>query len=252
MPVAHLPGVETYYEERGAGDPLVMLHPGGGGVDARALSAMVEALAGSYHVYVPERRAHGRTPDVEGAITFAAMAAETIAFIEQVVASPVRLFGYSDGAIVALHTTLERPDLVRRLAFVAGVFDVEGWHDGVLDGEPPAFLRASYGELSPDGIEHYDVVVAKLAEMHAREPRVTPDQLGGIACPTLVMLADDDQVRLEHAVEMYGCIADAELCVVPGTSHGLLNEKSSLCARLLADFLAGEPVRTLDPIRRRA
>jgi pimeloyl-ACP methyl ester carboxylesterase len=251
MPVVQLPEVEAYYEEHGTGDPLVMLHPGGAGVDARALTAIVEALAGTYHVYIPERRAHGRTPDVEGPITFRAMAAETVAFIEQVVTSPVRLLGYSDGAIVALHTVLQRPDLIQRLAFVAGVYDLDGWYDGVLDGEPPAFLRASYSELSPDGIGHYEAVVAKLAAMHAREPRLTNAQLHALVCPTLVMLGDDDQVRVEHAVEMYGSLSDAELCVVPGTSHGLLNEKPDLCARLLADFLAGDPVRTLDPIRRR-
>ncbi len=252
MPFLQLPEVETYYEEHGEGEPLVMLHPGGGGVDARALSGIVNALAPAYRVYVPERRAHGRTADVVGPVTFAAMAEETIAFVEQVVKAPVRLLGYSDGAIVALETVLRRPELVQRLAFVAGVFDRDGWYDGVLDGEPPEFLRASYGELSPDGIEHYDAVVAKLAEMHEREPRITREELRAIACPTLVMLGDDDQVRLEHAVEMYRAIPDSELCVVPGTSHGLLNEKRELCARLIADFLAGDPVSTLAPIRRRA
>lgn len=250
MPIADLPAVASYYEERGTGDPLVMLHPGGGGVDARALAATVEALAPTFHVYTPERRAHGRTPDVDGPITFEAMAGDTVAFIEQVVGSPVRLLGDSDGAIVALHTALQRPDLVERLAFVAGVFHHDGWYDGVLDGEPPAFLRASYGELSPDGIEHYEVVVSKLAEMHERDPRLTAEQLDRLTCRTLVMLGDDDEVRLEHAVEMYRGIADAELCVVPGTSHGLLNEKPDLCTAMVAEFLTGEPLPTLAPIRR--
>ena len=39
------------------------------------------------------------------------------------------------------------------------------------------------------------------------------------------MVGDDDEVRLEHAVAMYRAIGDAELMVVPGTSHGLLVEK---------------------------
>ena len=42
-----------------------------------------------------------------------------------------------------------------------------------------------------------------------------------------------------------------ELAVVPGTSHGLLVEKPELCDRIILDFLEGEAVATLAPIRRR-
>jgi hypothetical protein len=45
-------------------------------------------------------------------------------------------------------------------------------------------------------------MVAKLAAMHAREPALTPADLSKITCRTLVMVADDDEVRLEHALEM--------------------------------------------------
>jgi len=33
-----LDGLRTWYEELGDGDPLVLLHPGGAGVDARAFA----------------------------------------------------------------------------------------------------------------------------------------------------------------------------------------------------------------------
>ena len=145
---------------------------------------------------------------------------------------------------------LRRPDLVRRLVFVAGVSHRDGWVDGVLDGEPPEFLRASYAELSPDGPDHYEVVVEKLASMHAREPVYTPRELQAIGCRTLVMVADDDEVRLEHAVEMYRSLPDAELAVVPGTSHGLLVEKPDVCNLLVTEFLTKDPVPTFAPIRR--
>src|SRR5581483_1978325 len=90
--------------------------------------------------------------------------------------------------------------------------------EGVLDAEPPSFLKQSYAELSPDGIDHYDVVVAKLAAMHAREPALLPGDLDKLACRCLIMVADDDEVRLEHAITMYRSVRDAELAVVPGTS----------------------------------
>jgi pimeloyl-ACP methyl ester carboxylesterase len=241
-----------WYDERGQGEPFVLLHPGGAGVDSRALTPALDALAPLFHVYAPEQRGHGRTPDVAGPISYELMARDTIAFIETVIRRPVYLLGYSDGAVVALTIALRRPDLVRRLVFIAGIFHHHGWADGVLDGDPPDFLKESYGELSPDGIDHYDVIVTKLAAMHAHEPTFSSDDLGKLACRTLVMVADDDEVLLEHAVTMYRSVPNAELAVVPGTSHGLLHEKPELCNQLISEFITRDPVQTLAPIRRAA
>ena len=252
MPTAELPTVRMWYDERGHGEPCVMLHPGGAGVDSRALDPTVDALAQVFRVYTPEQRGHGRTPDVAGPTSYELMAADTIAFIDTVIGGPVYLFGCSDGAVVALTVALRRPDLVRRLVLAAGVFHHDSWAAGVLDAEPPEFLKQSYGELSPDGIGHYGVMVAKLAAMHAREPALTPADLHAVTSRTLVMVADDDEVRLEHAIEAYRSLPDAELAVVPGTSHGLLVEKPGLCNLIITEFLTKEPAETFAPIRRAA
>src|SRR5581483_5518387 len=100
----------------------------------------------------------------------------------------------------ALSVALRRPDLVRRLVTAAGIFHHDGWHDGVLDAEPAEFLRTSYAELSPDGDGHYPIVASKLATMHAEQPTFTEEDLRQVQCRTLVMVADDDEVRLEHAI----------------------------------------------------
>ena len=250
MPIAELSSVPLWYDDRGRGDPLVLLHPGGAGVDSRALAPNLEALSRLFRTYAPEQRAHGHTPDVGGPISYDVMAGDTIAFIDLVVGRPVYLFGCSDGAVVALTVALHRPDLVRRLVLAAGVFHHDGWEEGVLAGEPPEFLRHSYAEVSPDGAGHYDAVVAKLAAMHESEPTLTPADLGKVTCRTLVMIGDDDEVRLEHAAQMYRSLPQGELAVVPGTSHGLLVEKPDLCNLLIADFLTKDPVETFAPIRR--
>jgi pimeloyl-ACP methyl ester carboxylesterase len=57
-------------------------------------------------------------------------------------------------------------------------------------------------------------------------------------------------VTFEHTVALYRGLPNAELAVVPGTSHGLLVEKPSLCTTILVEFLTTEPVPTLAPIRR--
>src|SRR5215208_2009313 len=117
--------VHTYYEEDGTGEPLVLLHPGL--ADSRAFEEYVPELVQHFHVFRPDRRGHGRTPDVQGPITYALMAQDTIAFLEQVVGGPASLLGHSDGAPVALLAALERPDLVRGLVVSAGVFHHNGW-----------------------------------------------------------------------------------------------------------------------------
>ena len=245
-----LNGLKTWYDDHGAGEPLVLLHPCG--ADARAFGPNLDELAACFHVYTPERRGHGRTPDAEGPISYELMAQDTIAFLETVVGGSAHLVGMSDGATVALLVALRRPALAHRLVVVAGVFHHDGWASGVLDAadDPPEFFVNSYSELSPDGREHYQVVAAKLVRMHTEEPSLTAEELKAVASRTLVMVGDDDEVRLEHAIAMYRAIPDCELAVVPGTSHGLLVEKPTLCNGMILDFLSTEPVATLAPIRR--
>lgn len=247
-----LNGVRSWYDQHGDGDPVVLLHPGGAGVDSRAFGPNIGPLAERFRTYTPERRGHGHTPDVDGPITFDAMAEDTIAFLEAVVGGPAHLVGCSDGATVGLLTALRRPDLVDRLVLAAGVFHFNGWLPEVIDpaNEPPAFLVRLYDEVSPDGADHYQVVVNKLALMHTTEPTLEAGDLGQVQSRTFVMVGDDDEVRLEHAVAMYRGIPDAELMIVPGTSHGLLVEKPDLCNDVILRFLTTDPIATMAPIRR--
>ena len=75
-----LGGVRTWYAVDGAGDPLVYLH--GGFSDADELDPVRATYAARFRVYSPDRRGHGRTPDVEGPIDFDGTATDTIAFLE--------------------------------------------------------------------------------------------------------------------------------------------------------------------------
>lgn len=244
-------GVRTWYDEHGAGEALVLLH--GGAVDSRFFEHNLPALAERFHVYTPERRGHGHTPDVEGPITYELMAQDTIAFLDTVVRGPSHLVGHSDGSVVAMLVAMHRPDLVRRLVLISGGFH----HDGLLPGADQLevdpiveFLGRSYGEVSPDGEEHFRVVVEKIARMAAEEPTLERSALGAIQSRTLVMVADDDIMRLEHVLDMYDAIEDVELAIVPGTSHFLIQEKPALCNAIILDFLTNEPVETVAPMRR--
>lgn len=67
--------VDMWHDERGAGDPVVLLH--GGLTDSRRLTGDLDGLADRLKIYLPDRRGHGRTPDAPGPITIELMARDT-------------------------------------------------------------------------------------------------------------------------------------------------------------------------------
>jgi pimeloyl-ACP methyl ester carboxylesterase len=247
----HTGAVNTWYDEHGEGDPLVLLH--GGLVDARWFAPNLGPLAENFHVFTPERRGHGHTADVEGPITYQLMADDTIAFLETVVGGPADLLGHSDGAFIAMMVAMQRPELVNRLVMISGGFDKSGeaMPDMEFDvDQVTQFLGGAYGEVSPDGEAHFPVVAAKIGELMKNEPRMDVSELSRVPQRALVMFADDDLMTLQHAVEMFEALPNAEFAVVPGTSHFLTQEKPHLVNALVLDFLTNEPVPTVAPVRR--
>jgi len=235
-------GLRTYYEAEGTGEPLLVLH--GGFCTVETFGGLTPTLAERHRVYSPERRGHGRTPDVDGPITYEIMARDTIAFMEAVHSGPAHLFGWSDGANVALITALYRPDLVRKLVLMGTAVNISGGTEFAqasighltVDMLPP-MLREAYEAVSPDGPEHFAVVVEKLAPAIAVTTTELSD-LERITAPTLVIVADNDMVTIEHAAAMQRALPDSQLAVVPGTSHALPLEKPDLVLRLILDFIA--------------
>ncbi len=245
--------VRTWYDERGEGNPLVLMH--GGLVDARFFDPNVGPLAERFHVFLPERRGHGHTPDVDGPITYQLMTDDTIAFIDHVVGEPADLVGHSDGAFVAMQVAMQRPDLVKRLVMISGGFNKSGEAMPDMEWDVDAltqFLGPAYGEVSPDGVAHFPVVATKIGEMAAVEPNLAAAELAKVTARSLVMFSDDDLMTLAHAVEMYDALPNAELAIVPGTSHFLMQEKPDLVNTIVLDFLTLDPVPTVAAIRRAA
>lgn len=251
-----LPGVKTWYEKEGSGDPLLLLH--GGIVTNETWAPQRAAFAANYTIYLPERRAHGHTPDVEGPLHYQDMAQDTIDFIETVVGQPAHLVGWSDGGNVGLLVAIARPELVRKLVVIGSNYlpppEIPDSPNPAetLDPDNPglAMFRGMYEAASPDGPEHWPEVLRKLGKMWNTEPRISLEDLGRITAPTLVFAGDDDLVSLEHTIEQHRAIPNSELAIVPGTSHAVLMEKTELANRIILDFLSIDPVPTMMPAKR--
>jgi len=241
-------GVHTYYEVEGTGEPLILLH--GGLCAIETLAGLGAGLAERYRVYRPERRGCGRTPDVDGPFSYGLFADDTIAFVEAVGLESVHVVGFSDGATVGLLMALRRPDLVRSLVHIGQQANASGFPpefgevmklDAFPQGMLPPMLRDLYESVSPDGPDHWDVIVDKEWQMiKSGEPNLDLADLAALQAPTLVMLGDNDMVTEAHAAEMAGAIPTSKLVVVPDATHALPMEKPEIVARLVTEFLAGD------------
>jgi pimeloyl-ACP methyl ester carboxylesterase len=239
-------GLRTYYEVHGEGAPVVLLH--GALAGAESWSAQTPALAAApFTVYVPERRGHGRTPDVPGPLTYAAMAEDTAGFLEAVVGGPAHLVGWSDGAVVGALVAMERPELVDRLVLIGQYYNSSGRvPGGVVDQlaqwreTPPGFLREMHEAVSPEGPGHFRVLLDKILDMVAREPEIPLEEFARIQAPTLVLQGDRDEVHVTHSAAVTEAIPGARLAVLPGT-HALPLESPALVNDLVTIFLNGGP-----------
>jgi pimeloyl-ACP methyl ester carboxylesterase len=248
--------VSIWYAEEGNGEPLVLLH--GGLCTNEVWAAQTPAFTQHFRVIAPERRGHGHTADVAGPLTYAAMAADMVSLLDQVVGMPAHLVGHSDGGIVALMIAMARPDLVAKLVVIGANYDPSGLAPEFQDmfaRTPPdstelATLRGPYEKYSPDGPGHWPIVYEKFVELIRREPNISLEELARISAPTLVLAGDDDIVSVEHTAAMFRAIPKSELAVIPGTSHAVPAEKPELFNRIVLDFLQIEPVTTILPIRR--
>lgn len=217
------------------------------------LRSIGPGLSDSFNVGAFDRRGHGRTADSEEPFTYEDMAEETIAFIEHL-DRRVHLVGHSDGANIALLVALRRPDLLKRIVVVGANFHHEGLVDfPLLTIDDPGFAQwaLKYGAMAPEGIDHAARVLAKTNEMFRSGPTMTPEDLGTIEVPTLVMAGDDDVATLEHTTTLYESIPVAQLAILPGTSHAVLKERTKDCVHIIERFLRQKlPVVTYSPIRR--
>jgi pimeloyl-ACP methyl ester carboxylesterase len=76
-------------------------------------------------------------------------------------------------------------------------------------------------------------------------------QLKKIKCSTLILAGDDEPFSTEHTASLYEAIPNAQLAILPGTSHAVLKEKPDLVEKILKDFYRNPgPPMTLNPNRR--
>jgi pimeloyl-ACP methyl ester carboxylesterase len=233
---AEVNGLNMYYEIHGAGEPLVVLH--GAYMTIDAMGEVVPELAKSRQVIAVELQGHGRTADIEDRpITYEQMADDIAALLRHLAIEKADVFGYSMGGGVALQLAIRHPEAVRKLVVASASYTSDGMYPELLEMiptiTPEVFagspIEEAYLRTAPRP-EDFPTLVAKLKQLDMEPFAWLPEDIRGIAAPTLLIIGDSDAIRLEHAVEMFtllgggvmgdmGGLPKSQLAVLPGTTH---------------------------------
>jgi pimeloyl-ACP methyl ester carboxylesterase len=220
-------GHRMYYAAVGNGRTLVLLH-GGGDSGEHSFEQQIEMLSVHHRIIAPDQVGQGHTPDVPGPLSYTHMMLDTVAVIRVLRLHNVDLMGFSDGGIIGLMLAARYPQLVRRLIISGVNIAPEG-----LTDEQREELRASQAPM-PKSIDE------KLAQLWLTSPtkdELSLDILQTIHKPVLVISGDRDAIRLEHTLEIYRALPDAELCVLPGTDHGTFSGRPEWLNPIITEFL---------------
>src|SRR5256714_15249970 len=114
-------GIEMYYEVRGEGEPLVLLH-GGGGVGANWRLIFKEPPAG-VQLIVPDLRGHGGSTNPTGEFTLRQLALDVFALLDHMGVGRFKAIGMSMGAKSLLHMATQQPARVEAVVLVSAAPD---------------------------------------------------------------------------------------------------------------------------------
>ena len=228
MPYAAVNGLNLYYEIHGDGPPLLLINGGACAIEVPPLG--LSAFAAERRVIAYDPMGHGRTADnPERSFHYHELAEDAAELLRQLGIDRADVVGFSDGGNTGLDLAIHHPERVAKLVVTGANFDPDGTNaeslEWVLNAEPedwPPFLRETHRERSPDGPDGWARLLGRLQPMWRSEPAFSPDDLGRIRSPTLVIVGDRDVVTAEHAVAMFRAIPGASLCIVPGAEHGVM------------------------------
>ena len=246
-------GISMYYEVHGppGGVPLVLLHGGGSTIDV-TFGRVLPVLARRRRVIAVEEQGHGRTTDRDAPVAFESSADDVAALLRHLGVDQADLFGFSNGASVALQVAIRHPERVRKLVFASSFTRRDGARPELWEfmrqadfSSMPQPLKDAFLRVNPDP--------AQLRTMHDKDAErmrsfadVPDDLVRGVRAPVLVVLGDRDIVTPEHALELTRLLPDARLLVVPGGHGDWLGEavmapgesrQPALAAGLIETFL---------------
>jgi pimeloyl-ACP methyl ester carboxylesterase len=240
-------GFQLYYEDRGDGDPLLLLH-GGTGIGADWKLVFTGGDPAGFRVIVPDLRGHGRSTNPSRAFTFRQAAKDMFALLDRLGVQRVKAIGLSMGAKTLLHMGTQQPDRVDAMVLVSATPYF------------PAQVRAAMAQLTVDSFSDAEWAAQRRRHVHGDDQirmlydqmrglkdshddmAFTPPLLATIAARTLVVHGDRDPLYpVEMAMELFRSIPGSYLWIVPNGGHGpIFGQMAALFADTALIFLRGD------------
>lgn len=255
-----LDGINYYYEIRGQGEPLLLLHGGLGSIDM--FGPLLPTLAAGRTVIGVDLQGHGRTTLGERPIDLKAIGDDLAAILDHLGYDKVDVLGYSFGAGAGFRLAVQHPDMVRRLALVSAGYAQDGFYPEMLpmqasvsgamaDMMKDTPMYKSYMAVAPKP-EDFPRLLDRMGE-YMRKPYDWSDEAKGLKMPVMLVYGDGDMYRPEHIVKFYqllgGGLRDAgwmretmpqnRLAILPNRTHYDIFFAPELAATVMP-FLNGE------------
>lgn len=253
MALLELEGARLWYEARGSGPVVVLLHAGI--VDARMWDGLVETLAERFTALRYDQRGFGRSSPPQSAFSDVD---DLRALLDELAVDRAALVGVSKGGSVAIGFALEHPARVWALVPVASGLpgfrprvppyspEQEERYDLALDaGDLRSAAEVDLEIWAPLGSEgaigelvHANARAAETEHLAEPLERPAAGRLEEIAVPTLVVTGDRDVPAMtEMGDRLEAGIAGARRVVVEGADHILPMRKPEDFRRVLLEFL---------------
>jgi len=237
---APINGLHLYYEIRGSGEPLLLLHGGLGA--GEMFQPILPELSKTHRVIAVDLQGHGHTADIDRPLTMEAMADDVAALLNYLQIAKADVMGYSMGGGVALRLAVRHPGVVNRVVLVSTAFSRDGWYPEIQAGmsqigpaaaEPmkQTPIYQMYARTAPRP-EDWPVLLTKLGELVRKEYDWSRD-ISALKAPSLLVFGDQDAVRPAHAVQFFELLgggqkdggwdgsgaSSAKLAILPGLTH---------------------------------
>jgi len=252
------PPVELSCRVEGSGAPVLLLHGIGG--NHTVWNEVIPQLAREFFVLAPDLRGHGRSPaPADSHYTFLEMMGDVIHLLDERKVSAAHWVGLSGGALLALRTTLDRPDRVLSLTMVSGAAYTdahtrsvaERWAEAYAEGPDKFALRLLKDLYYPDWVEanldfadevreqvkhqDYGPAVRWAVAMASFDAR---NRIATVARPTLIVQGMNDAViDASHARILRQSIPASQIRILPETGHLIPVERPAVIADALTAFV---------------
>jgi len=248
-------GLKMYYEIRGSGEPVVLLH-GAFMAITGDWNEFVNELAKTRKVIAVEMQGHGRTADINRDITYENLSDDVAALLDYLKLERADLVGYSLGSGVAMQCAIRHPEKVRKVVSISAPMRRDGWVKEANDFWPTFTwelfkgtpMETEYKRLSPtpdkfpDFVNHIKATALKPYDFGA-------DKFKATKAPMFFIHGDADGVRLDHIAEMFRLKGGGEihgdmqprsasrLAILPDTTHVTLMNRMTTIVPMINDFL---------------